>query len=153
MPAAIQNMAGWYNRLSKWKKVFLWIGVVFVGLIVIGAVFGEEAESDVAPAQEVTTPLTQTPEPASSPTTAPTATSTPTPTEEPTPAPTPTKGGPPTSHLDSHPDAYAHLDARAHPDALEFLQTIAHTHTRATPKHHPGSNTLSRMGVPRATER
>ena len=95
MPAAIQNMAGWHNRLSKWKKVFLWIGVVFVGLIVIGAVFGEEAESDVAPAQEVTTPLTQTPEPASSPTTAPTATSTPTPTEEPASTPTPTEGPPP----------------------------------------------------------
>ena len=81
-------MAGWYNRLSKRKKVFLWIGAVFVGLTVIGGVFGEEPEPDVAPAQAVTTPLTQTPEPASSPTTAPTATPTPTPTEEPTPTPT-----------------------------------------------------------------
>ena len=76
-------MAGWYNRLSKRKKVFLWIGAVFVGLIVIGGVFGEEPEPDVAPAQAVTTPLTQIREPASSPTTAPTATPTPTPTEEP----------------------------------------------------------------------
>ena len=82
---ALRRVAGWYNRLSKLKKVFLWIGVVFVGLIVIVAVFGEEAEPDVAPAQEVTTPLAQTPEPASSPTTAPTATSTPTPTEGPPP--------------------------------------------------------------------
>ena len=96
---ALRRVAGWYNRLSKWKKVFLWIGAVFVGIIVISAVFGEEAEPDVAPAQAVTTPLTQTPEPASSPTTAPTATSTLTPTEEPTPIeepPTPTSTPSPT---------------------------------------------------------
>ena len=61
---------------------------VFVGLTVIGGVFGEEPEPDVAPAQAVTTPLTQTPEPASSPTTAPLLHPPPTPTEEPTPTPT-----------------------------------------------------------------
>ena len=90
---ALRRVSGWYNSLRTRKKVFLWIGAFFGGLIVFVAVFGETAEPDVAPVQAVTAPLTQTPEPATPPTTAPTATSTPAPTEKPTPTegpPTPT---------------------------------------------------------------
>ena len=89
-------MLGWYNKLSKRKKVFLWIGTVFVGLTVIGGVFSEEPEPEVSPAQAVTPLPVRMPQPTVEPMPTATLTTEPTPTPTATPEPTPTAALEPT---------------------------------------------------------